>query len=337
MTLPHAMPDTMPDTMIAMEISAPGGPDVLRPCTVPVPVPGHGEILIRVAYAGVNRPDALQRAGSYAPPPGASPLPGLECSGHVAAIGAGVTRWTVGDAVCALLPGGGYAQYALAPANHALPIPESMDMASAACLPETCFTVWSNIALRGGLKAGERFLVHGGTSGIGTTAIQIAKALGARVFTTAGSDEKCAVCLDLGAERAINYHDEDFVAILKEEGGADLILDMVGGSYLPRNVRALANDGRLVQIAFLSGAKVELNFAEVMMRRLTITGSTLRPQSDLAKARYAADLQAHVWPMIARGALKPVMDSEFPLSQAPDAHRRIESAGHVGKIVLKVA
>lgn len=331
------LPDTTPDTMIAMEISAPGGPDVLKPCTVPVPVPGHGQILIRVAYAGVNRPDALQRAGSYAPPPGASPLPGLECSGHVAAIGAGVTRWTVGDAVCALLPGGGYAEYALAPANHALPIPDGMDMASAACLPETCFTVWSNVVLRGGLKAGERFLVHGGTSGIGTTAIQIATALGARVFATAGSDEKCAVCLGLGAERAINYHDEDFVAILKKEGGADLILDMVGGSYLPRNVRALADDGRLVQIAFLSGAKVELNFAEVMMRRLTITGSTLRPQSDLAKARYAAEIEAHVWPMIARGALEPVMDSEFSLSQAPDAHRRIESAGHIGKIVLKVA
>lgn len=331
------LPDTTPDTMIAMEISAPGGPDVLKPCTVPVPVPGHGQILIRVAYAGVNRPDALQRAGSYAPPPGASPLPGLECSGHVAAIGAGVTRWTVGDAVCALLPGGGYAEYALAPANHALPIPDGMDMASAACLPETCFTVWSNVVLRGGLKAGERFLVHGGTSGIGTTAIQIATALGARVFATAGSDEKCAVCLGLGAERAINYHDEDFVAILKKEGGADLILDMVGGSYLPRNVRALADDGRLVQIAFLSGAKVELNFAEVMMRRLTITGSTLRPQSDLAKARYAAEIEAHVWPMIARGALEPVMDSEFLLAQAPDAHRRIESAGHIGKIVLKVA
>lgn len=331
------LPDTTPYTMIAMEISAPGGPDVLKPCTVPVPVPGHGQILIRVAYAGVNRPDALQRAGSYAPPPGASPLPGLECSGHVAAIGAGVTRWAVGDAVCALLPGGGYAEYALAPANHALPIPDGMDMASAACLPETCFTVWSNVVLRGGLKAGERFLVHGGTSGIGTTAIQIATALGARVFATAGSDEKCAVCLGLGAERAINYHDEDFVAILKKEGGADLILDMVGGSYLPRNVRALADDGRLVQIAFLSGAKVELNFAEVMMRRLTITGSTLRPQSDLAKARYAAEIEAHVWPMIARGALEPVMDSEFLLAQAPDAHRRIESAGHIGKIVLKVA
>ncbi|MDZ4136304.1 MAG: NAD(P)H-quinone oxidoreductase, partial [Paracoccaceae bacterium] len=270
------------------------------------------------------------------PPPGASPLPGLECSGHVAAIGPGVSRWSVGDAVCALLPGGGYAEYALTQADHALPVPQGMGLREAACLPETCFTVWSNMVLRGGLKAGERFLVHGGSSGIGTTAIQIARALGARVFTTAGSDKKCAVCLELGAERAINYRDEDFVEIVKNEGGVDLILDMVGGSYLPRNVRALADDGRLVQIAFLTGPKVELNFAEVMMRRLTITGSTLRPQSNLAKARYAAALETHVWPMIARGALEPVIDSEYLLSDAPAAHWRIESAGHIGKIVLKV-
>ena len=327
---------TLADSMLAMEISAPGGPDVLKPCSVPVPVPGHGQIILRVAYAGVNRPDALQRAGAYAPPASASPLPGLEASGTVVAMGPGVARWTIGDRVCALLPGGGYAEYVACPADHALPIPDGMGMREAACLPETCFTVWSNMVLRGGLRAGERFVVHGGTSGIGTTAIQIAAALGARVFATAGSDEKVAVCEGLGAERGINYHSEDFVAVLKAEGGADLILDMVGGPYLPRNVKALADDGRLVQIAFLQGPKVELNFAEVMMRRLTITGSTLRPQSDAAKARYAAEVERHVWPMIAAGKVRVVIDSEFPLVEAPAAHWRIEAPGHVGKIVLKV-
>ena len=325
-----------PDAMIAIEITQPGPPDVLHPCSVPVPVPGHGQILIQIAYAGVNRPDALQRAGLYNPPANASPLPGLECSGHVAAVGPGVTRWAVGDAVCALLPGGGYAEYALTAADHALPIPAGMSLREAACLPETCFTVWSNIVMRGRLKAGERFLVHGGTSGIGTTAIQIAHALGARVFSTAGSDAKCKVCTDLGAEQAVNYKDADYVTMMEAVGGADLILDMVGGKYLPRNIRSLADDGRLVQIAFLTGAKLELNFAEVMMRRLTITGSTLRPQSDLAKARIAAQVELHVWPMIARGVFKPVIDSEYPLDQAPAAHWRIETPGHIGKIVLKV-
>ena len=327
----------MTATMRAVAISQPGGPEVLTPVEVARPEPGHGQILIRVAYAGVNRPDALQRAGSYAPPPGASPLPGLEASGHVAAVGPGVTDWQVGDAVCALLPGGGYAEYVVTPAAHALPVPEGLSLAEAACLPETCFTVWSNVVMRGGLTAGERFLVHGGSSGIGTTAIQIAAALGARVFATAGSAEKCDACTALGAERAINYREEDFVAVLKEAGGANLILDMVGGSYLPRNVKALADDGRLVQIAFLSGPKVELNFAEVMVRRLTITGSTLRPQSDLAKGRIAAEVRAHVWPMIAAGRLKPVMDSEFAMDDAAKAHARMESSAHVGKIVLKVA
>ncbi|NGQ89343.1 NAD(P)H-quinone oxidoreductase [Rhodobacter sp. HX-7-19] len=322
--------------MRAVEITEPGGPDVLKPCTRAVPVPGHGQIVIRVAYAGVNRPDALQRAGSYAPPANASPLPGLEASGTVVETGPGVTRYSIGDKVCALLPGGGYAEYVTTPEAHALPIPDGLSMKEAACLPETCFTVWSNVVMRGGLKAGERFLVHGGSSGIGTTAIQIAKALGARVFTTAGSDEKCAACEALGAEKALNYRSGDFVAMMHDEGGAQLILDMVGGSYLPRNVKALATEGRLVQIAFLQGAKVELNFAEVMMRRLTITGSTLRPQSDLAKARIAAEVEAHVWPMIAAGKFRPVMDSEFPLEQAAAAHARMESSGHVGKIVLKV-
>jgi NADPH2:quinone reductase len=294
-------------------------------------------VVIKVAYAGVNRPDALQRAGSYAPPKGASDLPGLEASGEVIAVGAGVTWPAVGEKVCALLPGGGYADYVMTPAAHCLPVPSGMGLKEVACLPETFFTVWSNVFQRGGLKAGEKFLVHGGSSGIGTTAIQLANHFGARVFTTAGSDEKCQACLDLGAERAINYRDEDFVEILKAEGGADLILDMVGGSYLPRNVKALDMDGRLVQIAFLQGPKVELNFAFVMTRRLTITGSTLRPQSDLAKAQIAESLRAQVWPLLDAGKIAPVMDSEFPLEQAAEAHARMEESGHIGKIVLKVS
>ena len=327
---------TLPDTMRAVTISRPGGPEVLTPAEVPVPRPGPGQILIRVAFAGVNRPDALQRAGSYAPPPGASPLPGLEAAGHVAALGAGVTRWKEGDAVCALLPGGGYADYAVTPAAHALPVPEGMALDRAACLPETFFTVWTNVFRRGGLQAGERFLVHGGTSGIGTTAIQLARARGARVFATAGGEAKRAACEGFGAHRAIDYRAEDFVEVMRAEGGADLILDMVGGPYLPRNVKALADDGRLVQIAFLQGPKVELNFAEVMVRRLTITGSTLRPQSDLAKARIAAELEAEVWPLLSAGRIAPVMDSEFPLERASEAHARMESSAHIGKIVLKV-
>jgi putative PIG3 family NAD(P)H quinone oxidoreductase len=328
---------TLPKTMRAVEISQPGGPDVLKSAEVPVPVPGHGQILIKVAFAGVNRPDALQRAGAYAPPPGASPLPGLEASGRVAAIGPGVTEWEVGDEVCALLPGGGYAEYVVTAAAHALALPKGLGLRAAACLPETCFTVWSNVFMRGGLQAGERFLVHGGSSGIGTTAIQIAHALGARVFTTAGSTDKCTACTGLGAERAINYRDEDFVEVLRAEGGANLILDMVGGAYIPRNIKALADEGRLVQIAFLSGPKVELNFAPMMMRRLTITGSTLRPQSDLAKARIAEELRVNVWPLIEAGKVSPVIDSEFPLADAAAAHTRMESSGHIGKIVLKVA
>ena len=330
------MPD-LPQTMRAVAIDRPGGPEVLTPVSVPVPEPGPGQILIRVAWAGVNRPDALQRAGSYAPPPTASPLPGLEAAGTVAAVGPGVARWRVGEEVCALLPGGGYAEYAVTPADHALPVPSGMGLREAACLPETFFTVWSNVFQRGRLRGGERFLVHGGSSGIGTTAIQLARVMGARVFATAGSADKCAACEALGADRAINYRDEDFVAVLKAEGGVDLILDMVGGPYLPRNVRALADDGRLVQIAFLQGPKVELNFAEVMMRRLTITGSTLRPQSDLAKARIAAALEAEVWPILAAGRVAPVMDSAFPLEDAAAAHARMEGSGHIGKIVLKVA
>lgn len=327
---------TLSHSMLAIEISSPGGPDVLQPTSVPVPVPGHGQIIIRVAYAGVNRPDALQRAGAYAPPPSASPLPGLECSGTVVEVGPGVTRWKIGDQVCALLPGGGYAEYAVTPEAHALPIPKGLSLKEAACLPETCFTVWSNVVMRGGLRGGERVLIHGGTSGIGTTAIQIAHALGARVFATAGSDKKCQVCRDLEAEAAFNYRETDFVAEMKAFGGANLILDMVGGPYIERNFKALADGGRLVQIAFLQGAKVTLNLAELMTRRLVLTGSTLRPQSDLAKAKIARAVEDNVWPMIERGAVRVVMDSEYDLPDAPAAHWRIESGGHVGKIVLKV-
>ncbi len=323
--------------MRAIEISEHGGPDVLREVRRPMPVAGHGRVIIRVAYAGVNRPDALQRAGAYNPPKGASDLPGLEASGEIASVGPGVTDWAVGDRVCALLPGGGYADYVMTPAAHCLPVPDGMGLREAACLPETYFTVWSNVFMRGGLQGGERFLVHGGSSGIGTTAIQLARRFGARVFATAGSDAKCAACTDLGAERAINYRDEDFVDILGAEGGANLILDMVGGSYIPRNIKALADDGRLVQIAFLEGPKVELNFAVMMMRRLTITGSTLRPQSDAAKAEIANQLRAQVWPLLSAGRIAPVMDQEFALADAAAAHTRMESSAHIGKIVLQVA
>ncbi|WP_299947165.1 NAD(P)H-quinone oxidoreductase [uncultured Ruegeria sp.] len=326
----------MTQTMRAVEITQPGGPDVLQLAERPMPEPAEGQVILKVAYAGVNRPDALQRAGAYDPPPGASDLPGLEASGEVVAIGSGVEGLAIGDQVCALLPGGGYAEYVATPAAHCLPVPAGMGMKEAACLPETFFTVWSNVFTRGGLKAGERLLVHGGSSGIGTTAIQLANAFGARVFATAGSAEKCEACLALGAEKAINYRDEDFVAAMRVEGGANLILDMVGGDYIPRNVKALAEDGRLVQIAFLQGPVVELNFALMMVKRLTLTGSTLRPQSDLAKARIAQDLREAVWPLLEAGKVAPVMDSEFDLADAAAAHARMESSGHIGKIVLKV-
>ncbi|WP_226689296.1 NAD(P)H-quinone oxidoreductase [Ruegeria arenilitoris] len=327
----------MTQTMRAVEITKPGGPEVLQLTDRPVPEPQAGQVILKVAYAGVNRPDALQRAGAYDPPPGASDLPGLEASGEVVAIGAGVDGLSVGDKVCALLPGGGYAEYVATPAAHCLPVPTGMEMKEAACLPETFFTVWSNVFMRGGLKAGERFLVHGGSSGIGTTAIQLANAFGARVFATAGSADKCQACVKLGAEKAINYRDEDFVGVLRAEGGANLILDMVGGDYIPRNVKTLAEDGRLVQIAFLQGPKVELNFALMMVKRLTLTGSTLRPQSDLAKAKIAQDLREAVWPLLDAGRVAPVMDSEFALADAAAAHARMESSNHIGKIVLNVA
>ena len=327
----------MAQDMRAIEIRAAGGPEVLQPVTRPRPSAGYGQVVIEVAWAGVNRPDALQRAGLYNPPPNASDLPGLEASGVIVELGPGVSDWKVGDRVCALLPGGGYAEYVATPAAHCLPVPSGMAMKQAACLPETYFTVWSNVFTRGGLQGGERFLVHGGSSGIGTTAIQLAHHFGARVFATAGSDEKCQACRDLGAEVAINYREMDFKEVLKAEGGAHLILCMVGGAYIPRNLSALAEDGRLVQIAFLQGPKVEVNFAQLMTRRLTMTGSTLRPQSDLAKAQIARELRETVWPLLSAGRIGPVMDSEFPLDEATAAHARMESSGHIGKIVLEVA
>ena len=322
--------------MKAVEITKAGGPEVLQLCDRPMPVAGYGEVVIHVAYAGVNRPDALQRAGLYNPPATASDLPGLEAAGKVVALGDGVANLSIGDQVCALLPGGGYAEFVATPAAHCLPVPAGLTLKQAACLPETFFTVWSNVFMRGGLIGGERFLVHGGSSGIGTTAIQLARAFGARVFTTAGSDEKCAACLALGAEQAINYRDADFVEIIRAMGGADIILDMVGGSYMQRNIKALANDGRLVQIAFLQGPKAELNMIEVMTRRLTMTGSTLRPQSDIAKAKIADQLRNKVWPLLTAGIVAPVMDQEFALADAADAHRRMETSEHIGKIVLRV-
>ena len=323
-------------TMNAIEITAPGGPEVLQSCTRPRPVPNADQVIIQVAYAGVNRPDALQRAGLYNPPAGASDLPGLEASGTVVEVGENVSDLAVGDRVCALLPGGGYAEYVATPAAHCLPIPTGLSMKQAACLPETFFTVWSNVFMRGGLQAGERILIHGGSSGIGTTAIQLANAFGARVFVTAGSDDKCQACTDLGAERAINYRDEDFVDAMRAVGGANVILDMVGGPYIPRNLKALADDGRLVQIAFLQGPKTEVNFVQLMTRRLTFTGSTLRPQSDLAKAKIAQQLRDVVWPLLSQGKIAPVIDSTFNMAEAAAAHSRMESSAHIGKIVLAV-
>ena len=322
--------------MTVIEITGAGGPEVLQVKQRPIPIPRQGEVLIKLAYAGINRPDVLQRSGSYNPPKGASDLPGLEGAGIISAIGSGVFEWKVGDEVCALLPGGGYAEYAVTPSLHCLPVPKGLSLKEAACLPETFFTVYSNLFQRGGLKAGEKFLVHGGSPGIGTTAIQMAHLFGARVFATAGSERKCQVCKDLGAERVINYHNEIFEDVLQVYGGVDVILDMVGGTYIQRNLKSLADDGRLVQIAFLESAKADLNLAQMMTRRLSITGSTLRPQNDLVKQRIAEGLQKHIWPHLASGRIAPIMDSEFPLAEAARAHTRMETSEHIGKIVLKI-
>lgn len=326
--------------MRVIEISTPGGPDVLIEGRREIPVPDVGQVLIRVAAAGVNRPDCLQRAGRYAPPPGASDLPGLEAAGWIEAVGPGVTKWSAGDAVCALLPGGGYAEFCLTHQDHVLRVPKGMDMIRAAALCETFFTVYSNVFMRAGLKAGESFLVHGGSSGIGTTAIQLARAFGARVFATAGTAEKCAACIDLGAELAVNYRAQDFVELVRtatDGRGVDVILDMVAGGYIPRNLSALADDGRLVIIALLGGAEAGVNFDGVMRRRLTVSGSTLRPQSDLVKALIATALREKVWPLLDAGSIAPVMDRVFDLTDAAAAHARMEAGDNIGKIVLRIS
>jgi NADPH2:quinone reductase len=325
--------------MTAVAITAPGGPDVLKATSLATPKPGAGQVLVKVAAAGVNRPDVAQRMGVYPPPPGHSPLPGLEIAGEVAETGEGVSRWKAGDRVCALVNGGGYAEYCLAEETSTLPVPAGLDMVRAAAVPETFFTVWNNVFERGRLAAGEWFLVHGGSSGIGTTAIQLARAFGARVMATAGSAEKCRACLDLGADRAVNYKSEDFVAAAKEATGGrgiDVILDMVGGEYADRNIAAAAEDGRIVQIATLGGADAKVSLARLMIKRLTLTGSTLRPRTREVKAGFARALETRVWPLFAAGKLKVVMDSTFPLAQAAEAHRRLESSQHIGKVVLTV-
>lgn len=327
----------LPDEMIVIEIPEPGGPEVLRPAKRPLPSPGSEEVLVKVAAAGVNRPDVMQRKGMYPPPPGAPDTPGLEIAGEVVAVGDAVSSIRVGDRVCALVSGGGYAEFCLAPAALCLPWPKGMDAVSAAALPETFFTVWTNVFDRGRLKKGERFLVHGGSSGIGTTAIQLAKAFGATVYATAGTAEKCKACEKLGADAAINYRREDFVQrieALTDGKGVNLILDMVAGDYLPRNLKCLAVEGRLVQIALQNGPKVEMNLLPVMLKRLTITGSTLRPRSVAQKAEIAADLKAKVWPLLAEGKVKPVIHATFPLEKAAEAHALMESSKHIGKILL---
>jgi NADPH:quinone reductase len=323
--------------MIAIEIREPGEPDVLVPVERPTPVPGADQVLIRVAAAGVNRPDVFQRRGRYPPPPGASDIPGLEVSGVVDALGPGVTSLRVGDAVCALVTGGGYAEYCVAPAPQCLPVPRGMDPVTAGAIPEAFFTVWTNVFQRGRLQAGESILVHGGSSGIGTTAIQLASARGSRVFATAGSAEKCTACERLGAERCINYHDADFVAAIREltDGrGVDVVLDMIGGDYFARNIDALAVEGRLVEIATLHGVKAELNIQTIMGRRLTITGSTLRARPVADKAAIASELRRHVWPLLESGKVKPIIHAAFPLRDAAQAHRLMESSTHIGKLLL---
>lgn len=329
----------LPQTMTAIGFDAPGAPEVLTPRTRPVPRPGAGEVLVKVAAAGINRPDVLQRMGGYAPPPGASDIPGLEIAGTVVARGEGATRHAVGAEICGLVAGGGYAEYAVVHESNALPVPAGLSMVEAAAVPETFFTVWTNVFQRGRLKAGESFLVHGGTSGIGTTAIQLAKAFGATVLATAGSAAKCQACRDLGADHAINYREQDFVAAAKEATGGrgvDLILDMVGGSYINRNYDMAAESGRIVQIAFLEGPKAEVDFRRLMMKRLTHTGSTLRPRTIAEKAAIAAELHEKVWPLLESGACRPVMFRTFPLAEAAAAHALMESNSHIGKIVLEM-
>jgi putative PIG3 family NAD(P)H quinone oxidoreductase len=334
------MSDTLSDSMTCIEITEPGGPDVLKPTSRPVPEPAPGEVLLRVAAAGINGPDVYQREGLYPAPPGVTDIPGLEVAGTVVALGEGVEQWQAGDRVCALTAGGGYAEYCVAPAPQCLPIPEGLDPVEAAALPETFFTVWTNVFERARLQAGESLLVHGGGGGIGTTAIQVASALGARVFATEGDAEKCSVCERLGAERAINYAEQDFVTVIKEmtgKKGVDVILDIVGGDYVARNIACLARDGRLVNIAFRKGSKVEIDLMPVMLKRLTLTGSTLRIQSVERKAEIAAALREKVWPLIESGKIAPLVHARLPLAQASEGHRIMDAAEHVGKIMLVVS
>lgn len=331
---------TLPTTMTFIEATAPGGPEVLHAATGPVPRPAAEEVLIRVQAAGVNRPDVLQRQGAYPPPPGASPVLGLEVAGEVVAAGDAVTQFGIGDRVCALTNGGGYAAYCTAPAAQALPWPEGYDALRAAALPETYFTVWANVFMLGRLATGESLLVHGGTSGIGVTALQLAKAFGATAYATAGSDDKVAACLRLGADAAINYRSQDFLPEIQRltgKRGVDVVLDMVGASYFPRNLRCLAVDGRLVIIAFLSGSKVEaFDLMPIMTKRLTVTGSTMRPRSTAQKGEIAAALRARVWPLLEAGRCGPVIHQVFPLAEAAAAHALMESSAHIGKIMLSV-
>ncbi len=330
---------TLPDRMTVIAIRAPGGPEVLVPEERSVPAPADGEILVRVAAAGVNRPDVVQRLGHYPPPKGATDIPGLEIAGTVAACGTAVKRWKVGDEVTALVVGGGYAEYCLADERHALPVPAGLSLLEAAAVPETFFTVWHNVFQRGGLKSGETLLVHGGSSGIGTTAIQLAKAFGAKVIVTAGSEEKCKACRDLGADLAVNYRTVDFVEAVKrftDKAGADVILDMVGGDYIERNYDAAAVEGRIVQIAFQSSPRATVDFRRLMFKRLHHTGSTLRARSNDDKAAIARAVEENAWPLIAAGRIKPVMDKTFPLAEAAAAHARMEAGAHIGKIVLSV-
>jgi len=329
----------MVDDMIAVAIREPGGPDVLTPVERPVPSIGAEDVLIKVVAAGVNRPDIMQRQGLYAPPPGVTDIPGLEVAGTVEAVGSGVHGWAVGDSVCALVSGGGYAEYCAAPAPQCLPVPNGLSMVEAAGLPEVMFTVWTNVFERGRLQSGESILVHGGSSGIGTAAIQLARARGARVFATAGSPEKCAACEALGAERAINYRTEDFVAAVKaatDDRGVDVVLDMVGGDYMQRNLDALALDGRLVQIAQLGGYRSTISTIPILQRRLTITGSTLRPRPVEEKGRIARQVHEHVWPLLESGQVRVLVHATFPLARASDAHQLMESSTHIGKLVLLV-
>ncbi len=328
---------SIPSTMTAIGIKSPGGPEMLVPMERPMPQPGNGEILVKVAAAGVNRPDVMQRRGLYPPPPGVTDIPGLEIAGSIAACGNGVTRWKVGDEIAALVSGGGYAQYCVAHETHALPIPAGLTSTDAAAVPETFFTVWHNVFERGGLKAGETFLVHGGSSGIGTTAIQLAKAFGARVITTAGTAEKCEACRQLGADVAVNYKSEDFVAATKAAtggAGANLILDMVGGDYIERNYEAAAVEGRIVQIGFQGSPRATVDFRRILLKRLHHTGSTLRSRAVPDKAAIARAVEHNVWPLISAGKVRPVMDQAFAFAEAAAAHARMESSAHIGKIVL---